>query len=273
MAGTEHPAIGDIREATQRSAPVRLFSGGALPLKAARFLAGEPSLWPHVAVPALINAALFITAVYYVVLNADAIIAQLWARPPVEQWWDWVMLAGWYGAVAIIGLLLLVVTYMAVVLIGGLIATPFNDLLGEHAEQCLLADDAVPESDASLLEGALRAIVSTAAVLGTYLVVMVPILALNLVPGIGSIASTVLGTVVGAAFLSLEFCGGPLERRGLKLGERVDLLREHATIALGFGLGTTTFLWIPLVNFLTIPIAVVGGVMLSAGLADEPIET
>lgn len=266
----EHPAVGDVREATEASVPFRLYTGATLPVRAARFLAGRVSLWPHVVVPALITAVLFAYAVYAVVFRADALIASLWARPPVEQWWDWLVLTGWYGAVVVAGALLMAACYIAVLLVGGLIAAPFNDFLSDRAESHLLPDDAVPSSEASLVDGTLRALISTVSVLGAYAVTMVPILALNLIPGLGSILSTALGTIAGAGFLALEYCSGPLERRELRLGQRIRLLRRHAALAFGFGLGTAAFLWIPLVNFLTIPVAVVAGVMLSAGIADDP---
>jgi CysZ protein len=79
----------------------------------------------------------------------------------------------------------------------------------------------------------------------------------------------VLGAGVGAFFLTLEFTDLTLARHGYRLRQRLQLLRHHPGLTAGFGLGTSLLLWIPVVNVLCVPIAVVGGTALALSLTSD----
>jgi CysZ protein len=59
-----------------------------------------------------------------------------------------------------------------------------------------------------------------------------------------------------------------LARHGYPLREKLQLLRLHAPLTMGFGLSISLLLWIPGLNVLCVPIAVVGGTVLALALSD-----
>lgn len=261
-----HPILADLRRADGGSAWTRFTSGFTLSFRAVALLKDRPGLWPYVLVPALINAVLFVGAVTLLVLNAGTVVGWVWSPPAVEAWYDWALRIAWYLLVALVVALSVGVSYVLTLLVGGLVAGPFRDALSTRAERILLGTDDLPEDDESFLVGTVRGVVSDLLVIGAYVLVMLPVVLLNLVPAVGSVASSLLGTVVSAFFLAFEFANDPLDRRDRSVGERFALLRERRATAFGFGFGTTFLFWIPLLNFLTIPLAVVGGTAMGIAL-------
>lgn len=265
---TNDSMLDSLKDVGSRSMWARLFHGLLLPLRAARFLIREPKLWPLVVIPAIINIALFAGSAYLLVSYAPTIVDWVWIEPVVDAWYDWLLKAAWYLLVAIVSVLTVLASYIFILLIGGIIASPFNDALSSRVEARLIDADSPPERDENLVWGIIRSIGSSLFILGSYCVVMAPILLLNLVPGVGQVAATFLGTGVSSMFLTMEFIDPPLDRRGSGLRQKFEAIEGNRDIALGFGFGTSLFLWIPFMNLLTIPIAVVGGTALGIALDD-----
>lgn len=257
-----HPMLEAFRHLDRSSGRQRMLQGLSLPLRSARLIATHPSLWPHVVVPALINLALFVGATFLFVSYSGTIVGWLWTAPPVDQWYDWVYRFGWYLLVAVVAILSIGAAYVLTLLAGAIVASPFNEFLSMNTEKILLNRDELPERDESVAWGVLRGIGSSIFVLGSYCVVMLPVLLLNLVPGVGQFVASLVGTVVSAMFLALEYSDAPLDRRGRGLREKFELLEGDRALTFGYGFGTTLVLWVPFVNFATIPIAVVGGTAL-----------
>lgn len=247
-----------------RNAPIwrRLFGGLALPLRAALFLFRNRSLWTLVVIPALINISLFAGALYFGFSHLGTLAEMIWAEPEVSVWYDWLARILWYVLLGLLGILAVGVTYISVLLVGGIIASPFNDALSERVEQILISDSDSFGRDESFFWSALRAVGSNIFILGSYVVVMIPILLLNLVPVAGQIAATLLGAAVSSLFLAMEYIDGAADRRGRDLRSKFELIENNRTVSFGFGLGASLLFWLPLLNFLTIPIAVAGGTAL-----------
>ena len=246
-----------------------VFQGMILPLRAFRFLIKHPPLWVYVIIPALINIGLFAAALYFLISYADLIVELIWIEPAVQEWYDWLIKGVWHILVVLVALLSVLASYIFVLLIGGILASPFNDALSRHVEERILPEHKRREPDEdSLVWGTLRAIGSSIFILGSYCVIMVPILFLNLVPVIGQAAATLLGAAVSSLFLAMEFTDAPLDRRGHGLRRKFELIEGNRAISFGFGLGSSLLLWVPFLNFLTIPIAAVGGTALGIVLVD-----
>ena len=247
----------------------RLFGGLALPLRAVRFLMGNPKLWIYVAIPALINIVLFVGSLYFLGTRMDWLLEYIWAEPVLDAWYDYLLKGIWY---LVIAALTLFVSYIVVIVVGGIVASPFNDALSEHVEERMLPDERiVRDEDESLTWGILRSIAASAAIMGTYAAVMVPVLLLNLIPAVGQVASTGIGAVVSAFFLTLEFTDATLDRRGRRLGDKIGLIRQNRTLSLGFGVGSSLLMWVPFLNFLTIPIAVVAGTAVGIAFDEQEL--
>lgn len=266
-----HPLVSTLRQAKRGAMPRALFRGLSLPIRSARFLITHRRLWSQAIVPVLIHGALLVGAVVLVFTYADLVATWLWAPPVADSLWAGALLALWYGLYAVLIVAGLIAGYAATLLISGVVASPFNDALSERAERLLRSGDApLPEDARSFWREALYSLRTTLFILLLYLALMAPVVLLNLLPGLGSVAATVLGTGVGAFFLTLEFTDITLARHGYRFRQKLRLLRAHPGLTAGFGLGTSLLLWIPVLNVLSVPIAVVGGTALAlALLADD----
>lgn len=257
-----------LRDLGDGSMTRRIFQGFLLPFRAIVFLFKQPSLWPLVIIPALINILLFGGSLYLLVTNVETVVELLWIEPVVDAWYDWARKILWYGLVGLVAILSIGAAYVFVLLLGGIVASPFNDLLSDRVETILLDRDAPPEREESIVWGIVRSIGSSLFILGSYCVVMAPILMLNLVPAVGQVAATMLGAGVSALFLTMEFTDSPLDRRGRGLRQKFELIEGNRDVAIGFGLGATLLFWLPVFNLLTIPFAVVGGTALGIAMHD-----
>ena len=154
---------------------------------------------------------------------------------------------------------LLVGLYLA----AGLVSTPFNDRLSEEIERRILRT--APEGGSSrrqFLRALFWSFTHSAVSLAIYLTAMGLLLLLNLLPGVGSAISFVGGVTVSAAFFTREAMDGPMSRRAMGYVEKWRLVARVWPFALGFGAVVSLGMWLPLLNFLILPMSVAGGTAL-----------
>jgi CysZ protein len=94
----------------------------------------------------------------------------------------------------------------------------------------------------------------------------VTLLVLGLVPLVGQTVVPVLGACVTGWFLAVELTAIALERRGLRLGERLRLLWRRRLLTVGFGLAVFVLFLVPLGAVLGMPGAIAGGTLLARRL-------
>lgn len=263
-----HSTVTDLRDARESSAVRQWMQGLALPFRAVAFLRHHRSLWPWVAAPAFIGILLFGGVVTGAVLYADDLLALWWTQPGSDEFWPLVLNLVWSLLYAILLILGVASAYLVALLLGGVIASPFNDALSVRAEHILIGDTDAPE-EAETWTGIGRSVLSTLIVTIAYLACAIPVLALNLLPGIGPLLATVINTGLAAAFLSLEYADVAFARYGLTWREKIRLLRTHRSLAFGFGLSTSALLWIPGLNLVVMPVAVTGGTALGLALHED----
>ena len=260
-----HSIVADLRDVRGSSAIRQWMQGLALPFRAVAFLRQHRSLWPWVAAPAFIGILLFGGVVTGAVLYADDLLALWWAQPAGEGLWIGILQFVWSLIYAILLIFGVASAYLVALLLGGIIASPFNDALSVRAEHILTGDTDPPE-EAETWTGIGRSVLSTLIVTVAYLACAIPVLALNLIPGVGPLLATVINTLLAAAFLSLEYADVAFARYGLTWRDKIRLLRTHRSLGLGFGLSTSALLWIPGLNLVVMPVAVTGGTALGLAL-------
>lgn len=152
---------------------------------------------------------------------------------------------------------LLLVVYLA----SGLLALPFNELLSESVERIELGDNG-EESTWKQVAGDIGLSVAHS-ILGVtlWLVVMIPIFMLNLIPAVGSFAAAILAWLATALFLARELMDSPLSRRRMGFAHKVKLAWGHRETLLGLGGVAAMMLWVPMLNFLMMPVAVTAGTL------------
>lgn len=264
-----HELLADLKKARRGSTLRQVTRGLTLPFRAASFLKENTKLIPFVVVPALINVVLFALSAYLLLSNAGDIVDWLWEKPVVDGLLSYLLIVLWYFVYALCVLAAVVLSYVVVLVVGGIVASPFHDFLSEHTERILRGVEELPSPDDSIVGDLLRSIGSSAFIALLYAMLMVPILLLNFIPGIGNVASTVLSASVSAFFVALEYTDPTLQRHEVTLRDKLSLIWDNLPLTGSFGLGTSLLLWVPLMNFLCMPIAVIGGTALGIALEEE----
>jgi CysZ protein len=186
------------------------------------------------------------------------LLGALWARP--ESWYGQAL---WYLALVLTFVVLLVVAVSTVI---PLVLAPLQDPLSEKTEELCGGFTAPPFRPGAFLKGLLTSVGHTLARVLLLLVGLVVLLPLHLIPGVGSVAWTVLATLWSMTWLAGEHLAAPMTRHLYPFREVVRALRSRWLLCLGFGAGVHVLLWVPVLNVLFLPVAVVGGTLLYRGL-------
>lgn len=247
--------------------PLTQFSLGFFyPFRAFKWLLASPSLWRFVIIPFCINLVVFSGAVYFGFdFFSDRVVAQI----PQGDVWYWGVV--YYVAWAIAMLLTVVLVFFTFAVVGNLIASPFNDLLSERAQEMLTGvGSAEPFSLQVFLADTRRTLAVEVKKVGLFVLAMVLILPLNLLPGIGSLIYTVLAVSLTIFFLVVEYLGIVLARQRFNFAQQRQFIFNQLFLMAGFGTGVLALLAIPLLQFLCIPVAVVAATKLWCDLRPSP---
>ncbi|WP_223636904.1 EI24 domain-containing protein [Corallococcus sp. EGB] len=190
---------------------------------------------------------------------APALLESVWPQPG-----SWYGRAGWTLALVLGALVAWVVGANVV---PPLLLTPLQDPLSEATEAACARTDAV-RSPASFLRGLTTGLLHTLARMALLLLGLAILLPLNLVPGAGSVAFTVLASVWTMLWMAAEHLATPMTRHLYPFAEVRRMLRERRALCLGFGAGVYVLLWVPILNTFFLPVAIVGGTLLYRGLRE-----
>lgn len=224
-------------------------------LRGARLLT-HPSLRLFVMVPLLVNVLIFGSLLWLTFNLLDR---------SINSWMD--TLPSWLGFLEWIIWPLLVVMFALVsgylfTSVALLIASPFNNLLAEKAEELFTGKpvDALEGPLAALLSVP-RAILRELAKLLYYLPMALLVLILSFVPGINLLAP-LLWFLLGAWMMSVQFVDYPVDNHQLGFAEVKAAVARRRLSSLGFGGIVALCASIPIVNFFVVPAAVVGATLL-----------
>jgi CysZ protein len=234
---------------------------------ALRTLRAHRELWSWALAPLALNLITFALAavVFLAYLEPLTAFAQAWlAVDDPRAWYQWIWVApiralAWLVRWLLI-LLFALATYFAFTLVGGVLASPFLDVLSRRVE--VIARGEAPEASGSALAQALRSLGEEAKRIGFFAGVQLGVLALGLVPGL-QLVSAVAVITIAALFLPLDYTGYALDRRGVRFRERRRWLWHHRGPMLGFGGAALLTFAIPGLNFLCLPWLVTAGTLLA----------
>ncbi|NEN91515.1 MAG: hypothetical protein F6K48_22470 [Okeania sp. SIO3H1] len=254
-------------------APIGLFAGATYHFRALTIFVKNPKLIGYIVVPILINIVVGIllyislllpginlinTIFNNLSLSFDALIDRL------PTWLNFLSYIDniFYKLVQVIlfAILLLIIGFL-LVQFGVILGSPFYGQLSEQLEK--IRTGTLPEAPKSLLgflRDIWRAILFELKKIGLLLVIGLPILLLNFLPG-GSLIATIGGITLTTSIVCLDFFDGFLERRKLKFRQKLTVVRRSLPASATFGLICQALITIPIVNFLGIPLCVAAGTL------------
>jgi CysZ protein len=249
----------DKRVATATRPVGGFFAGVGLLGRGLAMYARSPGVLLIGLVPAVIAFALlfsgFVAVCYFIGPESRAVtwFAHGWstgARDLVQ------LIAG----IAIIGVtaLLSIVAFTALTLA---IGDPFYEKISEHVDERF---GGVP--DAVRLpwwRGIWRGIGESVRLLAFSAVVGLLLFVAGFLPAVGQTVVPAIGALVGGWALALELTAVPFARRGMRLRQRRQVLRQHRWMALGFGTAVFACFLIPLGAIIVMPAAVAGATLMT----------
>lgn len=147
-----------------------------------------------------------------------------------------------------------------------LLLAPLQDPICDAAEALCGDFQPAPFSVARTLRQTASSLGHTAVRLAWLLGGHAALFALNLVPGFGSAAWSVASTVWTMRWASVEYLDAAMGRHLYPLAEVQAGLRRRRALGFGFGAGVWLVLWVPVLNALFVPLALIGGTLLYRGL-------
>lgn len=168
---------------------------------------------------------------------------------------------------SVVGFLFFALTYFVSALtVPNLVLAPLQDPISESVEERCGEFTSPPFSLPRTVRGTLHSLGHTLLRLLTQLLGLAVLLPLNLIPGAGSVAWAIGGSLWSMFCLAIEHLSNPMARHFYPFGQVITVLRKRLTLSLGFGAALYVMLWVPVLNFFLMPVAVVAGTLLFRAL-------
>lgn len=178
---------------------------------------------------------------------------------------SWVGDSGWLSVLGA-GFVYVVLLLIGAFTVPPVLLAPLQDPISEATEEKCGDFSAPPFSVGRLLTSVGTSLAHTASRLAIIVIGFFALLPLNLIPVAGSIVYAVISTAWAAWWLAAEYLSGPMARHLMPFRRVLQVMRARPMVCLGFGLALYVMLWVPVLNFFLVPVAVVGGTLLFRAL-------
>jgi CysZ protein len=224
------------------------------PFRAVPLVLRDRNLLRYALIPWLINIVLFLGAIAAFAWLDKWLMAKL-AQSLGTGWW--VPVIAW-----LLGIILIVAFGTALVLsfifIANLIGGVFFEELSRRAELIITGIDR-PSPEGAFIKILMRSVIEQLKGIAFFAGIWAAMLLLYLLPGIGTAIFMVVSALWSAMGLAFEFASPAMERRAMKFREKRSLIFSKPFHALAFGSAVLLLAFIPIINLLFMPFAVVGG--------------
>lgn len=154
-------------------------------------------------------------------------------------------------------LVLLIVCYILFTTVGGLVTAPFNERISRLVEETVTGQKIV--DNITFWQDAWLSFKAEFIKLMFYFAVVIPLLLINFIPMVGSVVSTVIGTVFSFFYNALDFMDYPLTRRFYPLRKKIAITHAGGMLTYGFGCMAFLMMFLPVINVFFKPVLVVAG--------------
>ncbi len=217
---------------------------------------GHPALRLFVIVPLAVNILIFGSLIGFGLSYLTELMDRALASIP--EWLSFIEWILW----PLIWLTLSLVTGYLFTAVALIIASPFNGLLAEKAEELVTGQPVQgPEGLTQALLLVPRGIFRELSKLMYYVPMAAFVLLLSFIPVLNTVAP-VLWFLLGAWMMSIQFVDYPMDNHQLSFADVKEAVRSRRLSSMGFGGAVALCASIPLVNFFVVPAAVVGATLL-----------
>ena len=216
----------------------------------------HPSLRLFVIIPLTVNILIFGSLIGITFSYVAGLMESLLAVIP--GWLEFIQWILW----PLIGLTVALITGYVFTAVALIIASPFNGLLAEKAEELITGKpvDAL-EGLGPALMALPRGVVREVMKLLYYLPMAAFVLLLSFIPGLNAVAPA-LWFLLGAWMMSIQYVDYPMDNHQLGFADVKEAVRRRRLSSMGFGGIVALCSGIPVVNFFVVPSAVVGATLL-----------
>jgi CysZ protein len=246
-------------------------AGATYPLKALLTLQKNPRLWQYVVIPICLNLVIAI-ALYsgllffgWQVVNEVQTDVTVWLTQLIDRLPEWLSILEYLvvGVIFLLRLILIVLLLIATGFVlaqfGVLLGAPWYGQLSEQLEK--IRTGKVEIIDINIFSDLGRAVLFELKKLFLIIVIGIPLLIINFLPGMGTLFSTIGSIVLTTIIVCLDFLDSPLERRRLKFRNKLGIVFKSLPATATFGLVCLGLISIPLLNLFTIPLCVASGTL------------
>lgn len=232
------------------------FRGAALPFRAVSVISRSPRLRALAAISATVTLVSLIGLLVALFAGTRPLLEWLWPRPSGlgELLW-WLALVALFVVLLVVGANTLPLLALA----------PLQDPLSEGTERACGVEPGSPRLGEKWSALA-SSIGHTAVRIALLLLGHAALALLNLIIGVGTGVWTVAATLWTILWLAAEYLDVPMARHLYSFAQLRRLLIDRLALCVGFGTSVYLLLWIPILNFFFVPLAVVGGTLLFVGL-------
>ena len=172
----------------------------------------------------------------------------------VTGWWEWVRWILW----PIFVIVSLAVVFFCFSIFANLVAAPFNGFLAEAVES-KLSNITLPDSVGikAIPAEIIKAIKSESRKFLYFVIRAIPMLLLFIIP-VAQIAAPFIWLLFGSWMLALEYMDYPMGNHGIVFPEQRKIMVLKKKQTFGFGLGVMLLTFVPVINFIAMPVAVAG---------------
>ena len=198
--------------------------------KAMELIRNNKKLLKYSLIQIIISTLIFITSFYFVVTEGYTLYYS-WLGEWILDSAAWYLIASYYVLIVPFYLILLIISFYAIMLTTQIFIAPFNTMLSVKVEEIYTGNKFVDE-----------------------LPFMIPV--------VGQVTYTVIASLVLMYTLTFDFVDYPMERDKLELRDRINLVYKHKAIWLGYGGSVFLLFMIPLLNIALWPVLITSGTLL-----------
>ena len=245
--------------------------GATYPFEALFTFIKNPRLIKYILIPVAINflvaIALYSGLLYFGWQIVDGVQADvtLWFDRLIADLPQWLgfLTYGVLGLIAILRLLLIVILLIATGFLltqfGVLLGAPWYGQLSEQLEKHRTGR--VELIELNIVSDLGRAILYELKKLVLIAAIAIPLLIINLFPGVGTAISSIGSFILTTTIVCLDFLDSSLERRRLSFRRKLKIVFRTLPASGSFGLVCLGLISIPLLNLITIPLCVASGTL------------